>query len=188
MQLYFRSALDVGRIILLRRAKLGGLRQALTPRSFSATQLIFLARFTTNTVTDTTALTTPATTKAAHPIALPPSGLAVFNLPIQLARTTGLLSIIIYGVFANGVQSLCPATTLSLIINLTKTGARTGMVFSTANIACLTGPPLTGVLIQKKNGHFLYAQIFGGAVLLAGILTLPGAPVAKTDTDFKQRV
>jgi len=96
--------------------------------------------------------------------------------------------VIIYGFFANGVQSLFPATTPSLTMDLSKTGVRTGMVFSIASIACLTGPPLAGVLIQKKDGHFLYAQMFGGAVMLAGSLTLVGARVAKTGSNLKQRM
>jgi len=32
----------------------------------------------------------------------------------------------------------------------------------------LTGPPIAGQLIQKKDGGFLYAQIFAGADMLVG--------------------
>lgn len=58
-------------------------------------------------------------------------------------------------------------------------GVRTGMCFTVVSIACLTGPPIAGALMELNQGRFLYAQIFGGSAFMAGTLALIGAKVAK---------
>ena len=79
---------------------------------------------------------------------------------------------VIYGLFASGIQSLFPATLASLTSDLKKAGVRMGMVFSVVSFAGLTGPPLAGALIQKREGSYLYAQMFAGSVLMGGCVTL----------------
>ena len=65
----------------------------------------------------------------------------------------GLIAfVIIYGYFGAAVQGLFPATLSSLTTDLRKMGVRIGMVFSIVSIACLTGPPLAGALIQRERG------------------------------------
>ena len=95
---------------------------------------------------------------------------------------------VIYGIIASGVQSLFPAATASLTTDLQKMGVRTGMCFSVVSIACLTGPPIAGALVEQENGRFLYAQIFGGSAFMAGILALIGAKVAKNGTKIVTRM
>ena len=95
---------------------------------------------------------------------------------------------IIYGIFAAGVQSLFPAACASLTTDLQKMGVRTGMCFSVVSIACLTGPPIAGALVQKDHGGFLYAQVFGGSAMMAGTLALTGARVAKKGLIFNVRM
>lgn len=58
-------------------------------------------------------------------------------------------------------------------------GVRIGMVFTIISFACLTGPPIAGALIDARNGDFLYAQIFGGTVMVSGAVGLIGAVLAK---------
>ncbi|KAM7183818.1 riboflavin transporter MCH5 [Rhypophila sp. PSN 637] len=87
---------------------------------------------------------------------------------------------VIYGFFGAGIQSLFPAACASLTTDLTKMGTRTGMCFSMVSVACLTGAPIAGALIQRQDGGFLYAQAFGGSALLGGSLTLVAARVSKT--------
>ena len=92
----------------------------------------------------------------------------------------GLLAFcVIYGFFAGGIQSLFPAACASLTLDLSKMGVRTGMCFSFISIACLTGPPIAGALIQQGNGKYLYAQIFGGSAFMGGCLTLVAVSLAK---------
>jgi hypothetical protein len=74
----------------------------------------------------------------------------------------------VYGFWANAVQTLFPSTLSSLTTDLSKMGVRVGMVFSIISFSCLTGPPIAGALIQKSNGSFLWAQVFGGTTVLLG--------------------
>jgi predicted MFS family arabinose efflux permease len=86
---------------------------------------------------------------------------------------------ITYGIFGGGIQSLFPASVSTLTTDLKKAGTRLGMVFSVASFAAVTGPPLAGALIQQNNGNYLYAQMWGGASMIAGCLTLVAARIAK---------
>ena len=86
---------------------------------------------------------------------------------------------VVYGLFASGIQSLFPATLASLTSDVKKAGVRMGMVFSVVGFACLTGPPLAGALIQKRNGSYLYAQMFAGSAMMGGCMTLMACRVCK---------
>lgn len=86
---------------------------------------------------------------------------------------------VIYGLFASGIQSLFPATLAGLTSDLKKAGVRMGMVFSVVSFACLTGPPLAGALIQRRDGSYLYAQMFAGSVMIGGCVTLMACRVSK---------
>lgn len=87
---------------------------------------------------------------------------------------------IIYGLFAAGIQSMFPATLSSLTTDLSKAGVRMGMGFSIVSVACLTGPPLAGALLQSNHGNYLHAQMWAGTVLTCGGLTLLIARLSKT--------
>lgn len=87
---------------------------------------------------------------------------------------------IIYGLFAAGIQSMFPATLSSLTTDLSKAGVRMGMGFSIVSVACLTGPPLAGALLQSNHGNYLHAQMWAGTALMCGGLTLLAARLAKT--------
>lgn len=68
------------------------------------------------------------------------------------------------------MQGLFPAVLTSLTADPMKAGVRAGMGFGVAGVACFTGPPLAGALIEKGNGSYIYAQIFaGGSMLIATI-------------------
>ena len=86
---------------------------------------------------------------------------------------------VIYGLFASGIQGLFPATLASLTSDLKKAGVRMGMVFSVISFACLTGTPLAGALIQRRDGSYLYAQMFAGSVMMAGCMILVACRVSK---------
>ncbi|KZF20181.1 MFS monocarboxylate transporter-like protein [Xylona heveae TC161] len=87
--------------------------------------------------------------------------------------------VVVYGFCSNAVQTLFPSTLSSLTTDLNKMGVRVGMVFSIISIACLTGPPIAGVLIDKKHGDYLYAQIFGGTTVILGVSVLFAARLAQ---------
>lgn len=86
---------------------------------------------------------------------------------------------VFYGFFANAVQALFVGGVGSLTQNKQKMGVRIGMVFSIISLACLTGPPIAGELIDARGGDFLYAQLFGGTSMVLGSIGLVGAYWAK---------
>jgi hypothetical protein len=54
---------------------------------------------------------------------------------------------------------------------------------SIVSIACLTGPPIAGALIDAAGGRYLYMQVWSGAVMLLGGSFVAGAYVARLKTD-----
>lgn len=102
--------------------------------------------------------------------------------------TAGLyIFAVLYGIFSNGVQGLWPSTLSSLTPDLSKTGIRIGMGFTTVSFACLTGPPLGGALIAKSDGY-TGAQIWGGLTFFLGAVVLVTARVLKTGVLIKSKI
>lgn len=99
---------------------------------------------------------------------------------LAVSSTRGLYGwTVIYGIVGAAMQSLFPATLSSLTTNLRMTGTRMGMVFTIVSFAVLTGPPIGGQLIQKKDGGYEYALIFSGSVMLVGCCFLTAAKICK---------
>jgi MFS family permease len=116
------------------------------------------------------------------------SGVLIYSWA-GVSSSGGLLAFsVIYGVVAAGMQSMFPATLSSLTTDLSKAGVRMGMGFSIVSVACLTGPPLAGALIQQNHGNYLYAQMFAGTSLICGGLTLMAARIAKTGWALKAKI
>jgi len=93
---------------------------------------------------------------------------------------------VIYGMVGAAIQSLFPATLSSLTTNLSMMGTRMGMVFTIVSFAVLTGPPIAGLLIQKKGGQYDYAQIFAAVAMLLGAGFLSAARFAQSRTLLKK--
>ena len=79
---------------------------------------------------------------------------------------------IIYGMSGAGIQSLFPAVLSSLTTDPRMQGTRMGMMFTMVSFATLTGPPISGLLIQKGGGSYKYAQMFSGLDMLIGCLLM----------------
>ncbi|KAI9791241.1 MAG: hypothetical protein M1816_004233 [Peltula sp. TS41687] len=95
---------------------------------------------------------------------------------------------IIYGFFSAGIQTLFPAAISGLTEDMSKTGVRMGMTYTIISFAVLTGPPIAGALIQRDGGRYLYAQLFGGTVLIGGSLVLAAARIASTGFVLRKKV
>lgn len=91
--------------------------------------------------------------------------------------------VVFYGFFANAVQALFVGGVGSLTADTQKMGVRVGMVFTIVSFASLTGPPIAGTLIDQRHGNFLYAQIFGGTVMVSGAVALVGAAIARKSAE-----
>ena len=108
---------------------------------------------------------------------------------IAITSTTGLyIWAIVYGLFGAGVQGMFPSALASLTTDLSKMGVRVGMILSILAFACLTGSPLTGALIERGNGSYLYAQIFGGTSLIVGTMIIVAARIAGTGYDWRKKL
>jgi hypothetical protein len=59
---------------------------------------------------------------------------------------------------------------------------------SIVSFAVLTGPPIAGLLIQKADGHYIYAQIFSGTTLMIGTIFVIGSRIAKSGLVFKVKM
>ncbi|KAH8144515.1 uncharacterized protein LAJ45_11490 [Morchella importuna] len=91
-----------------------------------------------------------------------------------------LVFVLVYGVFAAGVQALFPAAVAALTDDPAKAGTRIGMSFTVVSFGCVVGPPICGALIEAVDGDYVWAQTFCGVVLIAGGVLLGAARVAKT--------
>ena len=83
--------------------------------------------------------------------------------------------VIMYGFFGAGIQSMFPPALANAQKDSSKIGVRMGMICSVMSIGSLCGEPLAGALIRKDRGTYLYAQIFGGSVMIFGALVLVGS-------------
>ena len=93
-----------------------------------------------------------------------------------------------YGLTSAGVQSLFPATATSLTDDPKLAGVRLGMCFSVVAFSTLTGPPISGALIQQDKGGYLYMQTFSALSMSLGGVMLVAARVAKAGKTVKVRI
>ena len=79
---------------------------------------------------------------------------------------------VVYGFFGAGIQSMFPPALANSQKDSSKIGVRMGMIFSVMSVGCLCGAPIAGALIEKDGGNYLYAQMFGGSIMLLGAIVL----------------
>ncbi|KAH8904678.1 MFS general substrate transporter [Coniochaeta sp. PMI_546] len=84
------------------------------------------------------------------------------------------------GLIASALQALLPATATTMTPHANRTGTRTGMIFTIVSFATLTGPAIAGVLIERDDGRYLYAQLFAGSSIMLGAVMAAAARLAKT--------
>jgi hypothetical protein len=88
---------------------------------------------------------------------------------IAVRSVSGVLAwCALYAFWTNAVQTLFTASIGALTRDISKLGARIGMVFTIISVAALTGPPIAGALIRLQTGGFLYAQLFAGTSMMVG--------------------
>jgi MFS family permease len=75
----------------------------------------------------------------------------------------------LFGFSSGAAISLTPAL-VAQISPIKEIGTRNGLMFAVGSIGALTGSPIGGQLIREDHGGFLYLQLFGGCVCLAGTL------------------
>jgi MFS family permease len=95
---------------------------------------------------------------------------------------------IFYGMTSASLQSLFPASLTSLTTDLNRMGVRTGMVLTILSFASLTGSPIAGVLVQRANGSYLYAQCFAAASMAVGSALVVLARLSGTGVVLRVRM
>jgi len=92
--------------------------------------------------------------------------------------------VVFFGLFGAGIQGMFPSSLAGLTRDPGKTGIRIGMVFTIVSIACLTGPPLAGGLIQVAEGRYIKAQTWGGTSLgLGGLIPLAARAASQRERE-----
>ena len=79
---------------------------------------------------------------------------------------------LLYGSVGAAIQGVSPPALANNQKDTSKIGVRLGMYFSVTSIGCLCGPPVAGALIQRDGGSYMYAQMFGGSVMVCGALVM----------------
>ncbi|KAJ5201566.1 uncharacterized protein N7498_006229, partial [Penicillium cinerascens] len=82
---------------------------------------------------------------------------------------------VFYGLVSAAAMALFAGTVPSLTEDLNKIGTRVGMALTLMSFGPLTGPSVAGALIVRTGGSYLSGQIWAGAALIVGVLTLVGA-------------
>lgn len=106
-------------------------------------------------------------------ITIPLSALAAILIYCWAAVTTeaGLYAFaIVNGFVAAALQALFPTLATTMSPDPSKAGTRVGMVLSVVGIALLIGPSISGILIERGHGDYLYAQILAGSVVFLGAM------------------
>ncbi|KAF2022134.1 MFS general substrate transporter [Aaosphaeria arxii CBS 175.79] len=75
---------------------------------------------------------------------------------------------VVWGFLSASLVTLPSAAFASICPDLSRLGTRLGMSWGVTSIASLTGPPIAGALLRRKEGRtdFLGAQLWSGACLL----------------------
>ena len=63
-----------------------------------------------------------------------------------------------------------------------------GMIYSVMSIGSLCGEPVAGALIQNDRGNYLYAQMFGGSVMICGALMLVGSRILSIGWNVAKKI
>ncbi|KAI1106942.1 MFS general substrate transporter [Jackrogersella minutella] len=90
---------------------------------------------------------------------------------------------VLSGLINGGVQTISMAGLPSLTKDLSKVGTRSGMVMTIGSIACLSGPPIAGALIDAADGRFLYMQIWAACLMGLSACFVAASWVARTKQD-----
>ncbi|RMJ11460.1 hypothetical protein CDV36_008923 [Fusarium kuroshium] len=100
---------------------------------------------------------------------------------IGVKTVTGMYVFSVFFGFANGAcQGTFVGANASLTKDPRKMGTRFGMVQTICAFASLAGAPTAGAIIDKSGGDFVWAQVWGGTVLLMGASMVMASRIASS--------
>ncbi|KAL0938176.1 MFS monocarboxylate transporter [Colletotrichum truncatum] len=83
----------------------------------------------------------------------------------------------VYGVAVSSSQGMFVSALASLTKDPSKMGTRFGMVCTILAFATMAGPPTAGAIIDRSGGRYVFAQIWGGTVMVLCALMIAAARV-----------
>lgn len=86
---------------------------------------------------------------------------------------------VLYGIAAGAFQSLFPTAITSLGDDITKTGTRIGMAFSTIAFAALVGGPIGGAIVSHNHDEYWGATVWAACTTVLGMSLIAAARVKK---------
>ncbi|ATY65786.1 Major facilitator superfamily general substrate transporter [Cordyceps militaris] len=95
---------------------------------------------------------------------------------------------VIYGLVAAALQALYPAVATTMTPHPSKTGTRVGMILFFVSLANLTGPAISGAIIESEGGSYLGAQMFAATSILLAAAMAVAARVAKAGWKLRVKV
>ncbi|OAA53360.1 Major facilitator superfamily domain, general substrate transporter [Cordyceps fumosorosea ARSEF 2679] len=95
---------------------------------------------------------------------------------------------VIYGLAAAALQALYPAVATTMTPHPSKTGTRVGMILFFVSFANLTGPAISGAIIERSNGSYLGAQMFAATSILLAAAFAVATKVAKAGWKLRTKV
>ncbi|KAH6892150.1 major facilitator superfamily domain-containing protein [Thelonectria olida] len=100
---------------------------------------------------------------------------------IGVKTRTGLYVFSVFFGFANGAcQGTFVGANASLTQDPKKMGTRFGMIQTLSAISSLAGAPSAGAIIDRSNGKFIWAQVWGGTIMLLAACFIAASRIAST--------
>ncbi|KAI9158712.1 Aspyridones efflux protein apdF [Paramyrothecium foliicola] len=103
-------------------------------------------------------------------------------------RTGMYVFSVFFGLANGGSQGMFVGSLASLTKDPQKMGTRFGMVCTICAFATLAGPPTAGAIIDSSSGDFIWAQVWGGAVIAGAVMALASCRVAATGWRWKAKI
>ncbi|KAF4973599.1 hypothetical protein FZEAL_9277 [Fusarium zealandicum] len=108
---------------------------------------------------------------------------------IGVKSVTGMYVFSVFFGFANGAcQGTFVGANASLTKDPRKLGTRFGMIQTICAFASLAGPPTAGAIIDKSGGDFVWAQVWGGTVLLLGAAMVAASRIVSTGWVLRAKI
>lgn len=92
------------------------------------------------------------------------------------------------GLVVGAGQGIFVGSLASLTKDPQKMGTRFGMVLTLCAFASLAGPPTAGAIIDQSGGKYIWAQVWGGSLLICATLILLRSRVAVSGWTWRAKL
>lgn len=93
-----------------------------------------------------------------------------------------------YGILVAALQCLIPPTVASLTDDMSKIGARLGMMFSSMGFGALTGPPIGGAIQSAQGGRFVGSLAWAASCSLLCAVVFTCSRMARAGWKMKAKI